>query len=202
MKRLILIRHGETDYSVKRRYCGSQDIPLNTRGVRQSHRLKKRLKRSRIDEVYSSDLKRCLETACIVFGNTIVHKRKNLREIDFGLLAGLKYSDLKRKYPGIYKLWSEHPERLKMPGGESLPGFARRVERCFSGIARKNRGKNVAIVAHGGSIRIILLKLLKKDLGKMWEIEQSASALNVIDFAQGAPKISKINDTAHLRIRK
>jgi len=199
MKRLILIRHGETDYSASRRYCGFQDIPLNTRGIRQSHKLKDRLKKIKVDRVYSSNLKRCLETAHIVFNDNLIYERKGLREIDFGSLAGLKYDDLKKKYPGIYKLWEKHPERLKMPKGEFLPAFARRVERCFDEIIKEGRGKAVAIVAHGGSIRIILLKLLKKGLDKMWEIEQNASALTVVDFTRGIPRVSKMNDTTHTR---
>lgn len=199
MKRLILIRHGQTHYSAKRRYCGFQDIPLNAVGVEQSRSLKRRLQRFKVDKVYSSDLKRCLDTASIVFENRIIHKRKGLREIDFGTLAGLRYDDLKSKYPEIYKLWSQRPEELKMPKGESVLDFARRVRRCFNNIAKENCGKVVAIITHGGSMRIILLKLLQEDLDKMWEIEQNTSALNVIDFVCGIPRISKMNDITHLK---
>jgi len=198
MKRLILIRHGQTDYSKKRQYCGSEDASLNKAGVKQSYRLKQRLKNLRVDKVYSSDLKRCLDTAYIVFEDRVVHKRKGLREIDFGTLAGLRYSDLKNRYPRIYKLWSKQPEELKMPKGEHLLDFRKRVTRCFNEIARENPRRVVAIVAHGGSLRIILLKLLKKSLDKMWEIEQDSGAFSLIDFASGLPKVLKLNDTLHL----
>ncbi|MBL7069421.1 MAG: histidine phosphatase family protein [Candidatus Omnitrophica bacterium] len=199
MKRLILIRHGETQYSKKGQYCGFEDASLNATGVEQSHRLKQRLRSFKVDKVYSSDLKRCLDTACIVFGNKVIHKRRGLREINFGALVGLRYDDLKKEYPELYRLWPRSPEKLKMPKGEHMLDFTRRVKRCFNEIARKNRRKVVVIVAHGGSLRVILLKLLKKTLDKMWEIEQETAAFSVIDFVGGVPKILKINDTSHLK---
>ena len=199
MKRLILIRHGETPYSAAKRYCGFQDVSLNRTGIKQSRRIGNRLKKIKIDEIYSSDLKRCLETARIAFKNKKIHVRKDLREINFGALSGLRYGDLKRKYPKIYNLWARRPERLKMPRGESLAGFAKRVKRSLSGIIRENPDKTVAVVTHGGVTRIMLLKLLGKRLNKMWEIEQSAAAINVIKFVRGKPRVLKVNEISHLR---
>jgi len=199
MKKLIIIRHGETDYSAAKRYCGFQDVPLNRNGVKQAERLGRRLKKTKVDRVYSSDLLRARETARVAFGGRKINALRCLREINFGSIAGLRYDDLKKKYPGIYRLWAERPELLKMPGGESLARFSARVERCLAGIARKNKGKSVAIVSHGGPIRVILLKLMKKGLDKMWDIEQNAAALNVVSFKSGEAKILKMNDTSHLR---
>ena len=79
MEKLILIRHGQTDYTLQRRYCGHEDIPLNDYGIKQVTRLRKRLNNIRIDNVYSSNLKRALETAQILFGttNNIIMKINN-----------------------------------------------------------------------------------------------------------------------------
>jgi len=198
MKHLILIRHGETQYSAEKRYCGFQDVPLTENGRAQSRLIGRRLKHTTIDAIYSSDLKRCAETANIAFWGKHIFIRKALREIDFGTLAGLRYNDLSKEFPAFYKLWAEHPEELEMPEGERLADFASRIELAFSEIAQKNRNKTVAVVTHGGPIRIMLLKLLGESLDKMWEIEQDVAAINEIEFVRGEPKVLTINDTSHL----
>lgn len=199
MKKLILIRHGETGFSLKGRYCGTQDVPLTKKGMYQAASLHKRFKKIHVDGVYSSDLTRCADTAKIVFDGQAIRLRKGLREIDFGDVSGLRYRDLKKKFPEIYDIWLKAPLRLKMPRGESLVDFKRRVEGAFSRIIKKNPGKVIAIVSHGGAIRVMLLKLQKMGLEKMWEIEQLPAAVNIVDFIDGRPRMTAVNDTSHMK---
>ncbi len=199
MKKLILIRHGETDYTLQRRYCGHEDISLNARGIEQANYLRYKLKNIKVDRVYSSDLKRTFQTAKIIFQNKIIYKRKKLREIDFGVFSGLTLEDVNRLYPDVYKAWLDNPANVKIPEGESLPGFVRRVEKSFNKIFNQNMKKTVALVSHGGTIRVILLKMLRQDLDKFWNIQQDSTALNIIGFKNGIPEIIKINDTSHLK---
>lgn len=198
MKRLILIRHGETDYTLNRKYCGHEDIPLNAEGIKQAECLLARLKNLKIDRVYSSDLKRAVQTAKIVFRDRVVFRRKALREVDFGSFSGLTFEKTKSMYPGIYKMWMQSPKDVKIPKGESLFNLARRVGKCFERVSNQNQKKTVALVTHGGPIRVILLKLLKLNLDKFWDIEQHVAAINIIDFENNAPKILTINDTSYL----
>ncbi len=199
MKKLILIRHGETDYTLQRRYCGHEDIPLNARGIEQANYLRYKLKNIKVDRVYSSDLKRTFQTAKIIFQNKIIYKRKKLREIDFGVFSGLTFEDVNRLYHDVYKAWLDNPANVKIPEGESLPGFVRRVEKSINEIFNQNMKKTVALVSHGGTIRVILLKMLRQDLDKFWNIQQDSTALNIIGFKNGIPEIIKINDTSHLK---
>ena len=74
MTRLILIRHGETDYNLQNRYCGFSNPPLNNKGIWQSKRLIERLTDLRIDKIYSSDLKRAYQTAKMVFRDNLIEK--------------------------------------------------------------------------------------------------------------------------------
>lgn len=199
MKKLFLIRHGETDYTLHRKYCGQKNIPLNANGIKQANYLRTKLKNIKIDKVYSSDLKRAFQTAKIVFQNKIVHKRKALREIDFGKFCGLTFEEASRLYPDVYKTWLSNPANVKIPKGESLTNFAKRVERCFDEIFSQNAKKTVVLVSHGGLIRIILLKILGQGLDKFWKIQQDSAALNIIEFKNGVARIVKLNDVYHLK---
>jgi len=198
MKRLILIRHGETDYTKAKRYCGHENTPLNAKGIKQVKRLGKRLKNMKVDKVYCSSLKRTRETAEIVFPGRTLLRRRGLREIDFGKFSGLTFEEACRIHPRAYKTWIGNPLNAKIPEGESMRGFAKRVIRCFKKISGQNPKKIVVLVAHGGPIHIILLKLLGLGLDKFWDLKQAVTAFNVIDFKNGAAKVLKINDTSHL----
>lgn len=195
MKRLILVRHGETIYSLQEKCCGQKDAALNVKGVKQAEQLQAKLKNVKVDRVYSSDLKRAYQTAKIIFNNKIIHKRKGLREIDFGQFTGLTYKEISRLYPSIYKTLMDNLAKAKMPKGESIHNFAKRVERSFNKIFEQNAAKTVAIVCHINPIRIIFLKILKQKLDKFWNIRQDVAAVNIIEFKRKIPKVIKINDT-------
>ena len=198
MKRLILIRHGETDYTLQRRYCGHENIPLNAKGKKQAKYIGDKLKNAKIDRIYSSDLSRSLETARIAFHNRAIFKIKGLREIDFGQFSGLTFEEASRAYPHVYEAWLSNPANAKIPKGESLSHFARRVMSCFRRIFLQNIGKSVVLISHGGPIRIILLHLLKQGPDTFWDIGQDTAAINTISFQKGIPKILRINDTSYL----
>ena len=198
MKKLILIRHGETDYALQRRYCGHENIPLNARGKEQARLLGAKLKNIRVDRIYSSDLSRTFETAKIAFRKRTIVKRKGLREIDFGRFSGLTFEEASAAYPDAYKAWMESPATAKIPNGESLTDFVKRVEKCFGRISDQNPKRTVALVSHGGTIRIILLRILAKRLDDFWSIEQSVTAVNIINYRAGGPEVAKINDVSHL----
>lgn len=199
MVRLLLIRHGETEYNSQHRYCGFSDPPLNDKGIWQCKRLAVRLKDTTIDKVYSSDLLRVRQTARIIFGVSSIEETADLREMNFGLFEGLKYKQLIGKYPELYRSWIDNPEKVKTPKGEGLRDLSKRVEERLSAIVCRNEGKAAAVVTHSGPIRVVLCRALKLDLKKFRQIEQRLGALNIIDYAEGAPlSVVKMNDVSHL----
>ena len=203
MVRLILIRHGETDYSSQNRYCGFSNPPLNNKGIWQSKKLAAKLKEVRIDKVYSSDLVRAYDTAKIIFENNSIEKAADLREMNFGLFEGLKYEQIVGKYPKLYRDWVDDPEKVKIPNGEGLRDLRKRVEERLSFILSQHKDRTLAIVTHSGPIRIVLCKALKLDLRMFWKIEQEHGALNIIDYAKGAPPVVvKMNDISHLSAKE
>jgi len=163
--KLILIRHGITEWNLKKRYCGFMDINLSEKGKKQAQRLNKRLKKENIPiyNVYSSDRKRALQTAKIVFKGFSVEKVSDLREMHFGVFEGLTYRQIIRKYPHIYRKWLDDPSCATIPGGENLSDFKKRVITALRKIIRFNRNKTVAVVSHGGAISIFLTDILKME---------------------------------------
>ena len=202
MKKLILIRHGETDCTAQAIYCGHDDIPLNANGKKQAHLLKKRLSSLAVDAIYSSDLKRASETANIVFPGKTITKLTCLREIDLGNFSGLGFSEIEKRYPDACKAWISDPLKAQVPGGESVADFAKRAGDCFKDLFKKNPGKKIAVVTHGGTIRIILLAIQNKDASHVWSIEQDTTALNIVEFGENGHKITVLNDTSHLGSKK
>ncbi|MFH1305992.1 MAG: histidine phosphatase family protein [Candidatus Omnitrophota bacterium] len=199
MTRLILIRHGETDYTLQKRYCGFSDPPLNNRGREQAKALAGRFKADRIDVVYSSDLERALRTAEKVFAGRSVRRSANFREVNFGIFEGMKYEEIVEKYPELYNRWLENPAECKIPRGETLKVLEERVNAGLLSILSKHEGKIVAVVTHCGPIRVVLSGIMGLAPSKFWDISQRTAAVNIIDFAEGAaPAVVKINDISHL----
>ena len=199
MKKLILIRHGETNYTLKNMCCGQKDIPLNAKGIKQTQCLRYQFKDVKIDKVYTSNLKRAIQTAKIVFPNKIIHKRKDLGEIDFGQFSGLTYIEIKKLFPNSYNILINSPAKAKMPNGETMYNFAKRVEESFNKILKENTVDVIALVSHINPIKIMLLKILGCNLDKFWELQQDVTAINVVKFENGKTKIIKMNDTSHLK---
>ena len=196
---MILIRHGETDYTLQKRYCGFSDPPLNNRGREQAKALADRFKTDRIDVVYSSDLERALRTAEKVFAGKSVRRSANFREVNFGIFEGMKYEEIVEKHPRLYDRWLENPAECKIPGGETLRVLEERVNAGLLSILSKHKGKIVVLVTHCGPIRVVLSGIMGLDPSKFWGIAQGTAAVNIIDFVEGAsPAVVKTNDTSHL----
>ncbi|MBL7197973.1 MAG: alpha-ribazole phosphatase [Candidatus Omnitrophica bacterium] len=196
--RLILIRHGQTDWNLQKRYCGFTDIGLNENGKKQIKKLSKRLSKETIHRVYSSDMKRALQSAKIVFKDMPVEKLSELREMNFGIFEGLRYQEIMNKYSKIYRKWIDDPLNVAIPNGESLNNLAKRVRKVLAKILSGNKNRTVVIFTHAGPIRVILCDILRLDLKEIWQIKPASESVNIIEFTKGKGRIRLINDTSHL----
>ena len=194
--KLFLIRHGSTDWNAKQRYCGFVDIALNNKGKAQAKRLCKRLKNETVHKVYSSDRKRAIQTAGIVFKGYDIEKIPDLREMNFGIFEGLTYKQIMKNFPDTYKKWIDNPFETVIPSGESLTILKKRVVKAFKKIILRHPNQTVAVVCHGGAISAFINHILKsKDF---WEhIPQSAS-LTLLELKNNKFKINLLNDISHL----
>jgi broad specificity phosphatase PhoE len=119
--------------------------------------------------------------------------------MNFGIFEGLKYEEIIEKYPKRYKDWTDNPIKVKIPEGETLESLSKRVREGLSLILSQHKDSEIALVTHGGPIRIILCDALRYDLEMFWQIEQEVCALNILDYSKKSlPSVVKINDVSHL----
>ncbi len=203
--KLILIRHGESDGNAQRKFSGFQDVKLTEKGIWQAKRLARRLEGVQVDAFYCSDLKRARHTAEIIFGDRgeDIVVSPNLREINFGIWEGMTFEEIKSREGAKFTSWMENPdEKSIIPQGESLAILNERVMTEVNRILQEHRNeekdKTIAIVCHGGAIRIILCNALNLELKNLWFMEQNSTALNIIDYYDNRGFISLLNDTSHL----
>jgi broad specificity phosphatase PhoE len=146
MTTLLLARHGETDWNREGRWQGWADPPLNDTGRAQARTLAEQLRATPFDAVYSSDLRRALETAEILAAphGVPVGVDRDLREIDVGSWSGLTRAEIAERFPDGQR-----------PDGETHEQQAVRVRRAVTRIARDHPGGRILVVGHGGTIRSI-----------------------------------------------
>ena len=182
--RLFLLRHGQVIGHDELRFHGDTDVGLTDVGKHQLKTAAEQLKNEPIDEVFCSDLQRS------VFGaNEIARSRsldpiqnKGLREMHMGLLEGRTYKEVQGEHGDVFKKWRDDLLNFRLPGGETFSEVKTRVENSMRSIMNNKKGKNIAIVAHGGVNRIILADALKMDPAYAFRIEQDFGCLNVIDY--------------------
>ncbi|GJT78685.1 phosphoglycerate mutase-like protein 4 [Tanacetum coccineum] len=157
---IVIVRHGETEWNADRRIQGHLDIDLNDVGRQQAVAVAERLsKEPKISAIYSSDLKRALETAKTIAskcGGLQVIQEPNLRERHLGDLQGVVYGDAPTLKTKAYEALQSHGMDVEIPGGgESLNQLSRRCTASLQTIASKHRGERVVVVTHGGVIRAL-----------------------------------------------
>ncbi|MBU1998803.1 MAG: histidine phosphatase family protein [Candidatus Omnitrophota bacterium] len=195
--KILLIRHGSTDWNAQQRYCGFLDVELNNKGRLQARRLKKRLSVENVDKVYSSDRLRAIETAKIIFPEDVIHLVEDLKEISFGIFEGLTYKEILKKHPQNYKKWVADPFNTAIPQGESLNIFKKRVLKAFNKVSKEHAGKSIAIVCHGGVTSVLINSVLKAN--DFWKYVPDSASLSILEKENSKFKLSLFNDIAHLK---
>ncbi len=201
MKKIYLIRHGETEWNVSRKIQGHKDIPLTDTGIKQANLIADRLMSEDIDIIYSSDLKRAYDTAKII-GDKIglePNPRKEFREINFGIWEGLYNDKIGLEYGEEIYLWRKEPEKLKIEGGETLKEVQLRAMRELESIMNMNQDKNILIVSHGVTIKTMILGILDMNLFYFKNLTIDNVSLTIIEFREYNKVLKVLNDTSHLK---
>ena len=182
---LYLARHGEIlKPATGKIYIGQMDLPLTPQGRIQAENLSEQLADARLCAIYTSDLKRCVETARIIARRQACSPVifPPLREINLGRWEGLPFETVRKKYPHEYEKRGENIAEFRPPGGESFRDLDRRVISALKRIFRVTRG-DILIVAHAGVNRIILTRAMKRRLKDLFAIPQTYGGLNLLKFA-------------------
>jgi alpha-ribazole phosphatase len=195
MLEIILIRHGETDSNKNGKFTGSTDISINSKGAEQAGSLPVLLKDDTISSVYTSDLKRCKETAKFIKCDKVSHTGK-LREMDFGHWEGMSYKEIKEKYPEEIEKWENDWSTFGIPEGESFADMSRRVLEEFDKIVKLHNSSNdkIAIVTHGGCIRTILGHYISGSIKDCWKFQIENAAVTRLCFDRDYFYLKTLNE--------
>ncbi|MGF7185780.1 alpha-ribazole phosphatase [Desulfitispora alkaliphila] len=197
---LYLIRHGETEWNIAQRYQGHTDVGLSDVGREQTQLVAKRLKEQGVDIVYSSDLVRAHDTAKQIGLETgaEVIVNSDLRELNFGEWEGKTFTEIQNEYGDLVERWYRDPVNLLIPGGEKFTDLRQRSSDFVGKILEDNKGKRIAVVSHGGTIRTIICGLLDISLTKIWNFKQDNTAINIFHIFDQCPVVVTLNDSNHL----
>ncbi len=200
MAKILLVRHGETDKNSSQRYWGRTDVGLGPVGLRQAEQLRDRLAVEQIDFIYSSNMRRALATAQTVAGfhNLPVIGCPELREIDFGKIEGLNFSEVQNQYPEIASMWIQNNTELQYPEGEGLVQLEERIDEFRNKLIDHNQEQTILVVAHSGVLRSLICQLLDLDMKSRWNIRIDLASLSIIDIYPNVSVLSLLNDTSHL----
>lgn len=204
VRRLILLRHGETDWNREGRYLGQKDLGLSPWGERQIEFAARRLHEERIEAIYASDLIRTRRTAEIIAASRGLPVRtdRRFRELNFGAWEGLTYEEIAARFRRELKAWEEDPVRQTPPRGESLAALVRRVSQAWREIIRQERASTVLLVGHGGPFRVLLCKLLGLRPTEIWRFQVDPGSISILFFTPHKGQLLTLNDTSHLEGRR
>ncbi len=166
MARLILLRHGESQWNLENRFTGWVDVPLSPKGIEEAKQAGEKLRGFTFDRAFSSVLTRANETLRIVLEalgqtNIPVEKNKALNERMYGDLQGLNKAETAKKYGDAQvKIWRRSYD-VKPPGGESLKDTAERALPYYEKMIKPYlmKGETIIIAAHGNSLRALVMEL-------------------------------------------
>lgn len=199
--RLILARHGETDANRDRLTLGREDVPLNERGCLQAQALAACLPREPIVAIYSSPLRRALDTAQAAADalGLSVEVDEGLIEMDVGEMEGISFEVMRERYGDFLRRWlSEEVGDVPMPGGERLRDVQDRAWAAVQRIRERHPENTVLAVTHNFVILTLLCRALGLSLVHFRKFRQHLAATTTLDMRDDHAILRRLNDTCHL----
>jgi probable phosphoglycerate mutase len=206
--RLLLVRHGETNWNRDKRFQGQIDIPLNPNGEQQAQKAADFLSQVKIDRAFSSSMLRPKQTAQIILSQ---HPHLSLiltdllKEISHGKWEGKLEEEIEAEFAGELQRWQSIPESVQMPEGENLDDVWSRVKIAWQEIIDAvPDGETAMVVAHDAVNKAILCQLFNLSPASFWVFKQGNGCVSVIDYphkpesAQPVPVLQSMNITTHL----
>ncbi|MDE2127382.1 MAG: histidine phosphatase family protein [Armatimonadetes bacterium] len=207
VSRVLIVRHGETAWNLEGRIQGQTDVCLSPAGVVQAGLLADRIARdfAPVSAIYSSDLRRASQTAAAISlrcGAGVVTDPR-LREYALGRWEGLTANDIAANGEAeLYRSFRADPAHVRPPGSEEVLAAHHRMAAAWDAIAEPPPGAVSVVVGHGGSLALLLSRLLGADIESAFHLELSNASLSVVRWnTEPAPRrlrVVLLNCTAHL----
>jgi broad specificity phosphatase PhoE len=199
--RVFMVRHGATVLTAEDRFAGATDVELSEEGREQTRRLAERLGGENISSVFASPMSRTMETAGILAAphGLEVQPRDGFREISHGRWEQMTRREVEERFPEEVVEWENDPYTFAPQGGESGLAVTARALPALVELVRGHPGKNLLVVSHKGTIRLLLSSLLGFDPRRYRDnLDQNPAALNIVDFRNPTrARLTLFNDTSH-----
>jgi alpha-ribazole phosphatase len=202
--RLLIVRHGQTDWNFNGRFQGQIDVPLNPTGLEQARAIARRLSSETPAAIYASDLQRAWRTAEVIQQALPMDWRcqliaePRLREMCFGEWEGLTYDQIRSTQPQLLQRWESNLEHNAPPGGETLLALAARVQAAYESILQAHPDATVLLVAHGGPLRMLIASALGIPPKRYWQVKLTNAALSELHIYPEGAILNLLNCTDHL----
>ena len=197
---IYLVRHGETTWNKEGRFQGHMDVELSPVGLKQAEIVAERMKQIKIDQIYTSDLKRAYKTAEIIAKpHSLQLKEINkIREIHIGIWGGKTLEEIRETHFDEFRKWNTD-ENYTIDGGESFKTFNDRVYESLLSIMDKHKGENICVVTHGGVVKSFVSSILElsKDARKKFFVQNCS----ITTIAKEGKRIilETLNDYSHTK---
>jgi broad specificity phosphatase PhoE len=195
--RLFLLRHGEVESRYQRRFGGRIDMELSPLGHAQAAALAKYFESRQLDAIYCSPMKRAQQTLAPLIQHYKIQPTtiRDFCEVHFGDWTGLSWQELHDKYQISAFQWLEMLDKAAVPNGECSQTFRTRIEPGLKQILENHSGQNVAVMCHGGVIRMMLSILLDLPLSKLAGFEIDYASLTQVDYIPNKTEVQLLNFT-------
>ncbi len=200
MTRIILVRHGQTEWNRIERFRGQMDVPLNEMGHRQAEAIAKALTGWPVVAVYASPLCRAQDTARPIAEafQLPCQTLDGLLDIHYGQWAGLSPEEAQARYPEMHALWRTAPHLARPTGGESLADVRERAVAALHQTIAAHPAQTIVLVGHQVVNKVLCCAVLGLDLSHFWRIRQDNACISIFEYQDGVFEIVLLNDTCHL----
>lgn len=201
LTKILLVRHGETEWNKLGKFQGCKDISLSEEGIVQAQYVSKSIN-GNFDYLFTSPLKRAVQTAGIIGAERKIKPIviNDIREINFGEWEGLTVKEIAGNFSKQFEIWKTDKTEGPICGGElSIKNACTRAKNVITEVANKYKGKKSVIVAHGGIIKAGLIGIFDWDMTMYHKMALGNTAISEIAFdSDMSPLLLRLNDTSHL----
>jgi len=200
MKKIYILRHGETQWNKEEIFRGRNDIPLNEVGLKQAELASYYFKDKGIERIFSSPLLRAMQTAEAV-SKTVggdIEIVEEFIDINFGIWEGLTVKEVEKNFPEDFDIWVKSPQMLNIKGAETLEAVRKRIASGFERILSE-KSENLLIVTHRAICKIIVLFLLDMGNEFFWTMKFDPASITLLEKHSNRYLLVFSNDTCHLQ---
>jgi len=201
MVKLLLVRHGHVEGIQPERFRGRTDVALTPEGRRQAAATARCIvSRWHPAMIYTSPLKRCIQTASEIAGACGVEwaVEEDLNDLDYGSWQWQLHTEVRARWPDLFDRWLTSPHLVRLPEGESLQDLLARAANVVRKALERHPVGTVVLVSHDSVLRALLLQLLDQPVSAYWRLSPGPCSISEVDMVGHGARIICINETQHL----